>query len=143
MDNQDEQESWSRISGAPKNKYLESELTGEIIRCAMEVHSELGPGMLESSYEQCLFYELTKVGFKVERQKAMPLVYKEITMDIGYRLDLLVNDKVVVELKKVDEIADVHVAQILTYLKLSKCKVGLIINFKVAKLKDGIRRFVL
>lgn len=135
--------SWNVVRGADQKKYIESELTGEIIRCAMEVHSELGPGLMESSYEECLYYELVQAGLRVARQRGMPLVYKEVKMDIGYRVDLLVEGKVIIELKAVDAFEDVHTAQVLTYLKLSKCRVGLLINFKVAKLKDGIKRLVL
>lgn len=143
MEENEGTKSWNAVRGADQKKYIESELTGEIIRCAMEVHSELGPGLMESSYEECLCYELMQVGFRVERQKGMPLVYKEVKMDIGYRVDLLVEGKVIIELKAVDAFEDVHTAQVLTYLKLSKCRVGLLINFKVAKLKDGIKRLVL
>ena len=109
----------------------------------MEVHSALGPGMLESAYEECLIFELQQRGLKAERQVPVPIVYKDIKLDCGYRLDILVNKNVVVELKVVDAINEVHVAQVLTYLKFSGCKVGLLINFNVKSLKDGIRRFVL
>ena len=143
MKESNEPESLDFVRPAARKNYVESELTGEIIACAMEVHSQLGPGLMESSYEECLYYELLQAGFKVERQKAMPLVYKEVTMEIGYRVDLLVEDKVIVELKTVEAFENVHMAQVLTYLKPSKCKVGLLINFKVAKLKDGIKRLVL
>ncbi len=125
-----------------KKLYCE-EITSEIISAGIEVHSELGPGLLESSYEACLFYELTERGFKVERQKKLPLVYKEVDLEIGYRIDLLVEDKVVVELKAVESLANIHQAQLLTYLKLSGIKVGLLMNFNVKLLKQGIRRFVL
>jgi len=120
-----------------------NKLTEQIIGAAIEVHRHLGPGLLESAYETCLVYELEKLGLKVERQKALPLVYKEIRLEQGYRIDLLVEDKVVVELKVVEQILPVHEAQVLSYLKLSGCKVGLLLNFQVRLLKNGIRRFVM
>jgi len=119
------------------------DLTEKIIGAAIEVHRNLGPGLLESAYERCLIYELEKLGLKVESQKALPLVYKEITVEQGYRLDLLVEDKVVVELKTVERLTNIHEAQILTYLKISGYKVGLLINFNIDILKRGLRRFVL
>ena len=118
------------------------ELTQQIIGAAIEVHKHLGPGLMESAYERCLAYELKLSGLKVEEQKPLPLVYKEITIDQGYRIDLLVEDQVVVKLKTVEQLTDVHEAQILTYLKLSGRKVGLLINFNVKVLRYGIRRFV-
>ena len=123
--------------------YYHSELTAKIIECALEVHTELGPGLLEGLYEECLYSELVKAGLKVQRQVGMPLIYKEVKMAIGYRVDLLVEDKVIVEIKTVEAFEDVHSAQVLTYLKLSGCKVGLLLNFKVARLKQGIKRLVL
>jgi GxxExxY protein len=105
-----------------------------ILDCAFTVHSELGPGLLENAYEECLCYELRNAGLKVERQKALPLVYKEIKLDAGYRIDILVEDSIVIELKAVEELTDVHLAQVLTYLKLSKCKLGLLVNFNVKSL---------
>lgn len=114
-----------------------------VLDCAFQVHNELGPGLLENAYEECLCYELRFAGLKVERQKALPLVYKEIKLDAGYRLDILVEDCVVVELKAVEELTDVHLAQVLTYLKLSKCKLGLLVNFNVKFLKNGIKRVIL
>ena len=116
-------------------------ITGQIVDAAMKVHTALGPGLLESAYEACLAHELRKRGFSIERQKEMPIEYDGILIDIGYRLDLLVNDKVVVELKAVSEVAPIHKAQILSYLKLGKKPVGLLINFNVRRLKDGIKRF--
>jgi GxxExxY protein len=118
-------------------------LTEKIIGAAIEVHRHLGPGLLESAYETCLVYELERLGLMVERQKVLPLVYKEILLDQGYRLDLLVEQKVIVELKVVEQISPVHEAQILSYLKFSGCKIGLLINFNVKLLKDGIRRFIM
>ena len=116
-------------------------ITGQIVDTAMKVHTALGPGLLESAYEACLAHELRKRGFSIERQKEMPIEYDGILIDIGYRLDLLVNDKVVVELKAVSEVAPIHEAQILSYLKLGKKPVGMLINFNVRRLKDGIKRF--
>ena len=118
----------------------EDEISKIVIDSAIDVHKFLGPGLLESSYEQCLFYELLQAGLKVERQKNFPIQYKEVIIDSGYRVDLFVENKVIVELKAVDKIADVHVAQVLTYLKLSKCKLGLLLNFNTKLIKDGIKR---
>lgn len=115
-------------------------LSGEIIGCAINVHRSLGPGLLESAYEECLAYELNDAGIFFERQKPLPLVYREIKMDAGYRVDLLVENKIIVELKSVETLNDVHVAQISTYLKLSGCKLGLLMNFNVTVLKNGIKR---
>jgi len=119
---------------------VENEIPERIIGCAIQVHRELGAGLLESSYEECLRYELMQSGLLVERQKTLPLVYKDVKLDCGYRIDLMVENKVVVEVKAVDSLNDIHLAQILTYLKLSKCKLGLLINSNVALLKNGIKR---
>jgi len=116
-------------------------ITEKIIGCAIEVHKELGPGLLESSYEECLFYELTQSGLNVERQVSVPVVYKEKKLDCGYRIDLLVEKRVVVELKTVDAFIPVHEAQVLTYMKFAKKEVGLLINFNVTLLKNGIKRY--
>jgi GxxExxY protein len=118
-------------------------LTKKIIGAAIEVHRHLGPGLLESTYESCLIYELEKLGLKVEQQKALPVVYKEVQLDQGYRIDLLVENTVIVELKVVEKINSVHEAQVLSYLKLSGCPAGLLLNFNVKLLKDGIHRFVM
>ena len=118
-------------------------LTEQIIGAAIEIHRHLGPGLLESAYETCLAYELQQLGLLVERQIALPLVYKEIRLDQGYRIDLLVEKKVILELKVVEQITPVHEAQILSYLRFSGCAVGLLINFNVKLLKDGIRRFIM
>ena len=118
----------------------ENEIATTIIDKAMEVHKFLGPGLLESAYEFCLFYELIKTGLKVDRQKPMPILYKDISLDTGYRIDLMVEDKVIVELKSVDSLTNIHIAQVLTYLKLSNCRLGLLINFNVKLLKTGIKR---
>ena len=116
-------------------------ITEDIIGAAIEVHRELGPGLLESTYEACSAYELTQRGLKVERQKPLPVVYKGLKLDIGYRVDLLVEDQVVVELKAVERLEPVPEAQLLSYLRLSGCRVGLL-NFNVKVLKDGIKRLV-
>jgi GxxExxY protein len=118
------------------------ELTEKIIKCAMDVHMALGPGLLENAYRECLFYKLRKSGFHVEKEKTLPLVFEEVTLDCGYRIDLLVENNIVIELKSVKKIEDIHMAQILTYMRLGKYKVGLIINFNVSLLKDGIKRVV-
>lgn len=123
-------------------EYLNT-LSYEIIGAAYQVHSELGPGLLESTYEVCLEYELTKRGFKVERQKALPVFYDDIKLDAGYRIDLLVEDSIIVELKSVAAIEPIHKAQIMTYLKLSELKLGLLLNFNVTDMKKGINRFVM
>jgi GxxExxY protein len=120
-----------------------NKLTYNIIGCAYKVHSALGPGLLESTYEACLAYELKKLNYLVESQKSLPVVYEEVKLDAGYRIDLLVESKIVIELKSVEAINDVHVAQILTYLKLSGNKIGLLINFNVKDLKEGIKRYVM
>ena len=120
----------------------ENELSRIIFNAALKVHKALGPGLLENAYEECLFYELKKQGLKVEKQKALPLVYEEVKMEIGYRVDIMVENKVIIELKAVEALNDVHLAQILTYLKLSDCKLGMLINFNVALIKDGIKRVV-
>ncbi|HCY75931.1 MAG TPA: GxxExxY protein [Ignavibacteriales bacterium] len=122
---------------------LFEDITKVVIGCAIDVHKELGPGLLESAYEECLNYELQKAGLKVEKQKAIPVIYKEIKLDCGYRADLIVEDKIVIELKTVDEFNPVHEAQILTYLKFAEKKLGLLINFNVLRLKDGIKRYIL
>ncbi|MEA2075643.1 MAG: GxxExxY protein [Euryarchaeota archaeon] len=117
-------------------------ITESIIGAAIELHRDLGPGLLESAYETCLAFELVERGLKVEQQKPLPVVYREVKLDCGYRLDLLVEEAVIVEVKAVDRMAPIHQAQLLSYLRLSGCKVGLLINFNVRVLKDGIRRVV-
>jgi GxxExxY protein len=124
-------------------EYLYGELTNLIIGAAIDVHKELGPGLLESAYEECLYYELNKRGLKTERQKPLPIVYKEIKLDCGYRADLIVEDKVIVELKSVDALIPVHEAQILTYMRFAEKRIGLLINFNVVILKEGIKRYIL
>jgi len=120
----------------------ESDITSEIIGAAIEVHKELGPGLLETAYNECLAYELINRGLFVQREIPMPIVYKEVELDHGYRMDLLVENKVVVELKTVEKFTDVHTAQILTYMKLGSYDLGLLINFHVKLLKNGIKRFI-
>ncbi len=119
-----------------------NDITSKIIGNAFKVHSALGPGLLESSYKECLFYQLRKEGMFVEKEKPIPLIFEEVKLDCGYRLDLLVEKKVVLELKSVELLNDIHLAQVLTYLKLGRFKVGLLINFNVLHLKEGIRRIV-
>lgn len=102
----------------------------------------MGPGLLESAYEECLFYELKKYNLKVEKQKQLPLVYEEVNLDAGYRIDIIIEDKFIVEIKSVEALNDVHLTQLLTYLRLSNCKLGLLINFNVNLLKNGVRRVI-
>jgi GxxExxY protein len=120
----------------------EHELSHEIIKAGLKVHSALGPGLLESTYKACLAYELRKAGFRVDVELKLPIIYEEVKLEVGYRLDLLVNDLVIIELKSVEEINRVHMAQAISYLKLSKKKLCLIMNFNVLHLKDGIKRVV-
>lgn len=119
-----------------------NDISGKIIECAIKVHRILGPGLLESTYEACLVHELRKAGLKVESQVFLPVFYEGIEIDAGYRLDILVEDVVIVELKAVEGILPIHEAQLLTYLKLSHKKLGLLINFNVVLLKNGIKRKV-
>ena len=121
---------------------IENEISNIIIGCAIDVHKAFGPGLLESAYRECLFFDLTEKGLFVTKEKAMPIIYKDVRLDHGYRMDLLVENKVVVELKRVELITDVHVAQLLTYLKLGDYRLGLIINFQNKLLKDGIKRLI-
>lgn len=118
-------------------------ITQEILDSAYKIHTALGPGLLESAYQACLVYELKKKGLKVEVEKALPLIYEEVKLECGYRIDILVENKVVIELKTVEAFTDVHTAQVLTYLKLSDCKVGLLLNFHTKSLKNGIKRLIL
>jgi len=121
---------------------IENELAKIVFEAGMKVHKALGAGLLESAYEECLFYELQKSGVFVEKQRALPLVYENVKLEIGYRIDLLVEQKLVVEIKSVEALNDLHLAQILTYLKLSDCKLGLLINFNSVLFKNGVRRVV-
>jgi GxxExxY protein len=120
----------------------ENELTEKIIGCAIKVHKELGPGLLESAYTECLRYELEQNGLKVEKEKPLPLVYHEVKLEVGYRIDLLVEKNIIVEVKSVEMLNDVHTAQVLTYLKLNNNRIGLLINFNVSILKNGIKRLI-
>lgn len=120
----------------------ENEIAKIVFESGLKVHRTLGPGLLESAYEECLFYELLKVGLKVEKQKGLPLIYEEVKLDIGYRTDLIIETKLIVEIKAVDALNDIHLAQILTYLKLSGCKLGLLINFNSVLFKDGVKRII-
>jgi len=122
---------------------LHQELTSSILKCAYKVHSKLGPGLLESAYEECLHYELEKTGLFAIKQKPMPLVYEEKRLDLGYRIYLMVEGKVIIEVKSVDTLNPVHLAQLMTYMKLSKCRIGYLINFNVESLKNGIKRVII
>ena len=126
----------------PLISMTENEIAKIVVNEAIHVHRFLGPGLLESAYQECLFYKLKEQGLNVEKQKPLPLVFEEVRLEIGYRVDLMIEDKFIVEIKSVNELNDVHLAQILTYLKLSECKLGLLINFNVSLLKKGIRRVV-
>lgn len=119
------------------------ELSNQIIGCALEVHRTLGPGLLESAYDQCLAYELSQSGIPFQTQVPLPVQYKGIRLDCGYRMDFLIDDSLLVELKAVDQLLPIHKAQLLTYMKLSEKKIGLLINFNVELLRQGIKRFVL
>lgn len=120
----------------------ENDLSELVIGLAMKVHTALGPGLLESAYEECLYYEINQAGLRVEKQKPLPLVYKEVRLECGYRVDLLVENRLIIEIKSLESIHPIHSSQLLTYLKLSNCKLGLILNFNVPQLKDGIKRIV-
>jgi len=119
---------------------IENRIAKEIYFCALKVHRALGPGLLESAYEECLCYELRKEEFLVEKQKSLPLVYEDIKLEVGYRIDLFVENCVIVEVKAVDILSEIHTAQLLTYLKLTNCKLGLLINFNVTLIKNGVKR---
>lgn len=118
----------------------ENELSKIVFDCALKVHRALGPGLLESAYEECLYYELKKSGLDVVKQKPLPLVYEGVKLDIGYRIDLIVENRLILEIKSVETLNDVHFAQLLTYLKLTDCRLGLLINFNVVLIKNGIKR---
>ena len=119
------------------------DLSNRVLGCAIEVHRQLGPGLLESTYEQCLAYELIQAGIPCKAQQPIPVAYKQIKLDCGYRLDLLVDDQLIVELKSVEQLLKIHEAQVLTYMKLANIRIGLLINFNVQILKNGIKRLVL
>ena len=120
----------------------ENELSRIVFDCALKVHQTLGPGLLESVYEECLFFELKKTGLRIEKQKPLPLIYEEIKLEIGYRLDIIIENKLILEIKSVDALNEIHFAQLLTYLKLTDCKLGLLLNFNVILIKNGIKRVV-
>lgn len=120
----------------------EDEISKIVFESALKVHKVLGSGLLESAYEECLFYELKKFPFRVEKQKALPLIYEEVKMEVGYRIDIIIEDKFIVEVKSVEALNELHLAQILTYLKLTNCKLGMLINFNVKQLKNGVRRVI-
>lgn len=121
---------------------IDNNLTSMVIQCAIEVHQGLGPGLLEKAYRECLFYELTLNGIYVVREKPMPVIYKEVKLDHGYRIDLLVENKLVLELKTVEQLSDVHFAQVLTYLRLGNYPLGLLLNFNVMLMRNGIKRVI-
>ena len=120
----------------------ENEIANKVIGIAIDVHKALGPGLLESAYKECLYYKIAKSGFWVEKEKPMPLIFEEVKLECGYRMDLLVEQKLVLEIKSVDALNDIHLAQTLTYLKLGNYKLGLLINFNVVLLRDGIKRVI-
>lgn len=120
----------------------ENEISNKVIGLGIEVHSALGPGLLESAYKECLYYKLINSGFLVEKEKAMPLVFENVKLECGYRIDLLIENKLVIEIKSVEALNDIHLAQTLTYMKLGNYKLGLLMNFNVLRLKDGIKRVV-
>ena len=120
----------------------ENEISKIAFECALKVHKNLGPGLLESACEECLAYELSKRGLYVEKQKPLPLIYEEVNLEIGYRVDIMLESKFIIEIKSVEALNDVHLAQILTYLKLADCKLGMLINFNVRLIKDGIKRVI-
>lgn len=121
---------------------IENTISEKVIGCSIEVHKVLGPGLLESSYVTCLAYELRQIGLKLEREKPIPIIYKGITLDCGYRADLIIEESVIIEAKAVQELNELHFAQLLTYLKLTDCRLGLLINFNAIRLKDGLKRVV-
>jgi GxxExxY protein len=121
----------------------ENEISRIILDCAYRVHTKLGSGLLEKVYRECLAYELTKYGLDVQQEKAFPVIYEDIEMDCGYRVDIIVNNKVIIELKVVEDFTIEHTAQCLTYMRLSECKLGLLLNFYKKSLKDGIKRLIL
>ncbi len=120
----------------------DNQITETIIGCAIKVHRKLGPGLLESAYQECLMFELVKAQLNVIKEKPQPLIYEDVKLNCGYRIDLMVENRIVVEIKAVEFLNDVHLAQTLTYLKLSNCKFGLLLNFNVTKMTDGIKRLV-
>jgi len=120
----------------------ENQIAKIVFDAALKVHKALGPGLLESAYQECLIYELRKEGLIIESEKPLPLVYEEVKLDIGYRVDIMIGNKFIIEVKAVEALNDVHLAQILTYLKLSNCKLGMLINFNVSLIKNGVKRVI-
>ena len=120
----------------------ENEIAKIVFDLGLKIHKTLGPGLLESAYEECLFYEISKAGLFVEKQKILPLIYEEIKLELGYRVDLMVENKFIIEIKAVEELNNVHLAQVITYLKLSKCKLGYLINFNTFLFKNGVKRVI-
>ncbi len=120
----------------------ENDIAKIVFELGLKIHRNLGPGLLESAYEECLYYEIKKYGLNVEKQKTLPLVYEEVKLEAGYRIDLLVENKLIIEVKSVEALNEVHLAQVLTYLKLSNCKLGLLINFNSALFKNGVKRII-
>ena len=120
----------------------ENEISKVVFDCSLKVHKALGPGLLESAYEECLFYELKTTGLKIEKQKPLPLIYEDVKLEAGYRVNIIIEDKFIIEIKAVEALNDVHLAQLLTYLKLADCKLGMLINFNVTLIKNGIKRVI-
>ena len=121
----------------------ENEIARIVFESGLQIHKILGPGLLESAYEECLYFDLVNAGLRVEKQKSLPLIYKEIKLDTGYRVDFLIENKVIVEIKSIEILHPIHTAQVLTYLKLSECKLALLINFNVSLFKEGVKRIIL
>lgn len=130
------------VTGVGVLSMTENDLAKQVIGCAIDVHRALGPGLLESAYQECLLHKLRRCDLIVDKERPMPLVFEDVRLDCGYRIDLLVEKKLVIEVKSVEALNDVHLAQILTYLKLGNFKLGLLINFNVAVLKNGIKRVI-
>ena len=120
----------------------ENDIARIVFESGLQIHKILGPGLLESAYEECLYFDLVNAGLKVEKQKSLPLIYKEIKLDAGYRVDFLIENKVIVEIKSIETLHPIHTAQVLTYLKLAECKLALLINFNVSLFKDGVKRII-
>jgi len=135
-------EGYSMVSEELPQYLTENQIATAIVNAAIHVHRQLGPGLLESVYEECLYYTLLKRGYNVEKQLALPVYFEEIKMEVGFRTDLLVERKVIIEVKSVEKLNDIHLAQTLTYIKLSNCKLGILINFNTVKVVEGIRRVV-
>ena len=135
-------ELYSMVSEELPQYLTENQIATAIVNAAIHVHRQLGPGLLESVYEECLYYTLLKRGYNLEKQLALPVYFEEIKMEVGFRTDLLVERKVIIEVKSVEKLNDIHLAQTLTYIKLSNCKLGILINFNTVKVVEGIRRVV-